>query len=267
MDYLSLLRSELKQKILLSLLNGGKKLSELKNEVKTTETTILHILKEFENLDLTTKTAGVYYLSTLGFIEGQACRELYNVTEVIEKFKDFWLTHEVQSIPSSSVFKLGYLKDSVLIKSESSELGKVHEAFMQVLVNSKKVRGTSPIFHPDYVAALKELLAKGETVELVCTEQILNKTLQSVASTGEGELLLKFIDQGLLRIYLTQDLRIALTITESTFSLGLFNINGEYDYTMDLISSDPKALQWGEEVFQEYLKQSKKVEFKDLTKA
>jgi predicted transcriptional regulator len=266
MDYLSLLRSELKQKILLSLLKGGKKLSELKAEVETTETTILHVLKEFEKLELTSKTSGTYCLSPLGFIEAQICRELYNATEAMEKFKEFWLTHQVQPIPSSSILKIGYLKDSILVKSESSELGKVHETFMNVLVNSKKVRGTSPIFHADYVAAFKRLLDQGETVELICTEQILNKTLQSASSTGDAELFLKFIAQGLLNIYVTQDLKIALTITENVFSLGLFNLDDEYDYNMDLISSDSKALQWGEEVFQEYLKRSKKVDFQDLIK-
>ncbi len=47
MEYRALFRSELKQEILLRLLKGDKRLSELKAELESTETTILHVLKEF----------------------------------------------------------------------------------------------------------------------------------------------------------------------------------------------------------------------------
>ncbi len=60
MEYRALLRSELKQKILLSLLSGDKKLSDIKADVASTETTILHALKEFEKLDLTTTNLALF---------------------------------------------------------------------------------------------------------------------------------------------------------------------------------------------------------------
>ena len=74
MDYLSPLRSELKINIMLSLLNGEKNLSELKSVIDTRETTILHVLKDFENLSLSEKTHGTYKLTSLGFLEAQICR-------------------------------------------------------------------------------------------------------------------------------------------------------------------------------------------------
>jgi predicted transcriptional regulator len=42
--------------------------------------------------------------------------------------------------------------------------------------------------------------------------------------------------------------------------MGLFDLNGQYDYSTDLISLDPESILWGEEVFQDYLKQARKVE-------
>ncbi len=163
------------------------------------------------------------------------------------------------------MLRLGALKDSTIVKTESSELGKVHETFLQLLLNSKKLKGTSPIFHPDYVVAMKKLLNQGGTVELICTGKVLKKTLESAVSTNEAELIQKFILEEQLKVYLIEDIKVALTVTDNIFSLGLFNLNGEYDYNTDLMSMNPKALQWGEDIFQDYLKQSSKVNLQDLT--
>jgi predicted transcriptional regulator len=260
MEYRALFRSELKQKILLSLIKGDKKLSELKVDLDSTETTILHALKEFEELDLTAKTAGVYSLSPLGRIEAEICKQFFGATEAMEKFKDFWLTHDVKPIPTSLMLKIGSLQDATLVKTQASELGKVHETYLKMMANTKKVVGTSPIFHSDFLGAFKELLNQGGTIDLILTGEVLGKTLESAVSTGEGELFQKFMIEGHLKIYLIDELKIALTVTENLFSMGLFDLDGQYDYSMDLISTSPEALKWGEEVFQEYLKQAKKVE-------
>jgi predicted transcriptional regulator len=260
MEYRALFRSELKQEILLHLLKGDKRLSELKAELESTETTILHVLKEFEKLDLTTKSVGTYSLSSLGRIEAQICNECYQATEVMEKFKDFWLTHDVKPIPPSLALKIGSLQQATLVKTESSELGKVHATYLKMMANTKKVVGTSPIFHQDYLGAFKELLNQGGTIDLILTSAVLGKTLENAVSTGDGELFEKFMSEGRLKIYIIDELKIALTVTENLFSMGLFDLNGQYDYGMDLISLDPESLQWGEEVFQDYLKQARKVE-------
>lgn len=254
MDYLSPIRSELKLNIMLSLLGGEKNLSELKSVIDARETTILHILKEFENFSLSEKLQGKYKLTSLGFLEIQICRHCLAASEVIGAFKDFWLTHDISVIPASLIVRLDALKDSSLIKTESSELGKVHETFMKVLLSSKKIKGASPIFHPDYVAAFSHLLSQGNSVELVLTSDILDKTLDS----ADAKLMEKYIVEGKLTIFIREDLRFALTVTESSFSLGLFDLSGEYDYGNDLISLSPEAVEWGEELFKGVLAGSEK---------
>jgi predicted transcriptional regulator len=53
-----------------------------------------------------------------------------------------------------------------------------------------------------------------------------------------------------LRIHIKDDLKVALTITDKNFSLGLFNHKGEYDYSMDLISLSKDSIGWGKKLFQ-----------------
>lgn len=261
LEYIALLRSELKQKVLLSLLKSDKKLAELKTDINTTETTILHVLKEFEKLGLTTKSAGIYHLSALGRIDAQICEDSYNAGQVMAKFKEFWLTHDIKPIPTNLLFKIGVLRNASLVKSERSELGKVHDTFLKMMANTKKVLGVSPIFHQDFVSVFKAVLSAGGTIELVATNEVFNKVFERAVSTRDAELFQTFLVKGQLKIYLLDDLKIALTVTENMVSLGLFSLKGEYDYTTDLVATDVSALQLGEEIFREYLKKAERVNF------
>ena len=260
MDYLAPLRSELKQKIILSLLGGDKKLSELKSEVEYRETTILHVLKEFENLSLTAKSGGTYSLTSLGIIVAQICKDFNAASVVLEKFKDFWLPHDIKPIPPQLMTKIGALQDSTLIRTDRTELGKVYESFLQILMTSTKVTGVSPIFHPDYVPVIEHLLSQGNMVELILTNAVLKKTM----SSAHPDQVMSSLKNGNLKIYLNEDLKVALTVTDKNFSLGLFLEGGGYDDKMDLISLSPQAIQWGEELFAHMLKTSRRIEPESL---
>lgn len=256
LDYLAPLRSELKTRILLSLIGRGKRLSELKGSIQTRETTILHVLKEFEKQNMTTKVDGVYHLTSVGLIGAHICNNYQGTLKVIDGFKDFWLNHDVTPIPPHLLLTLGDLQDSTLIQTDKTDLGKVYETFLQILLSSKTVKGISPIFHQDYVPVIEHLLSQGNTVELILTTDILNKTL----TTTKIRNLSDNIEDGSLKLYLNENLRVALTVTEKNFSLGLFGHDGAYDDSMDLISLSQNAVKWGEELFRQTLNHSTRIE-------
>jgi predicted transcriptional regulator len=238
---------------MLILLKSPKSLAELKTEIGKRETTILHTIKDLEVLNLTTKYGKTYALTSLGRMEALILEETSSAIKVVEKFKDFWHLHDITAIPNHFLQSIGALKNSILIRTETLELSKVHKTFLKILMTSKRIRGTSPIFHPDYVKTFKNLLHQGASVELILTSVVFNKIL----ALADPELLIDYIKEERLKIFLNDDLRIALTVTENTFSLGLFNVDGEYDYNMDLISYSPKALEWGNDCFQHYIKKAR----------
>ncbi len=246
MDYLAPLRSELKTQILLSLLDGEKKISELKTDVQTIETSILHILKEFEKLNLTQKNSGVYKLTSIGILEAQVCKQYYAFNESVNNFKDFWLLHDVSAIPPRFITKIGQLRDAQLVKSGGMELQKVHENFVKILSNSKSIKGISPIFHPDYISAFKEILGEGCSIDLIVTSDVLSKTM----AASDVSSLQSYLEEGKIRVFLNDDIRFALTVTNNTLSLGLFSLSGEYDYSNDLVCTSQEGLEWGELLFE-----------------
>ena len=262
MDYLLPLKSKLKLSILLCLLDGEKKLGDVKRFVESSETTILHVIKEFEGLNLTTKVEGSYRLTSLGVLEAQVCKAANENAEVIAKFQDFWLRHDLTGIPTHLMSRIGALKDSNLVRAELIELGNVHNAVIGILTTSQKLSGVSPIFHPDYVPIVEELLDKNVPVELIFTDRVLAKTLEST----NMDMLKKKIVDNTLKIFINENLKFALTVTSKNFSFGLFETNGKYDYTTDLVSLNEDAILWGEELFNYILKKSQKIGPEDLTK-
>ena len=261
LDYLSPLKSELKLKILLSLLKGERKIADLRADVESRDTTILHVLEEFGDLDLTTKSQGVYRLSSLGLFETKILKDFISTIEVIEKFKDFWLLHNVADIPSHLLLNIGALSDALLVRTDATELDIVHTKILEILKTSKKVRGISPVFHRDYVPVVERLLKEGNSVELIFSSKVLNRTLTS-AETG---LIKKYIQEGKLKISLNENVKIALTVSENSFSMGLFKLNGEYDYGADLISLNQEAIEWGEHLFEDVVKVSTRIGLESLT--
>lgn len=98
-------------------------------------------------------------------------------------------------------------------------------------------------------------------MELIFTSKVLNRTLNS-AETG---LIKKYIQEGKLKISVNESVKIALTVSENSFSLGLFKLNGEYDYGADLISLNQEAIEWGEHLFEDVTKRSTRMDLKSLT--
>ncbi len=258
--YAKLCRSELKLKIISSLLCKEKRLSALREELGSSGSTILHAIKDLESDKLTWKSDKNYKLTSLGLMHALLLDEAFSAAKVLEEFNDFWLLHDVSAIPRHLLQRIGVLRDSSIIQNNSVELDRVHSTFQQILLSSKKVRGVSPIFHSDYIGVFQRLLGEGAIVELILTQDVLRRTL----SLADPEQIIDYMVDDKLRVFLADKLKVALTVTENSFSMGLFTIDGKYDYSRDLVSNNPKAIEWGEMLFQHYFKDAKSLDVKEL---
>jgi predicted transcriptional regulator len=253
-------RSQLKLELLSSLLRGDKKLGALREELGSSGSTIIHALSDMEELRLVNQAGKHYALTPLGVIEAQLLEEVSSAARVMERFRDFWLSHDVAAIPSHLLRRLGALEDSTLVQNDSVELNRVHLTFKQILLTSKRVHGLSPIFHPDFVGVFQRLLGEGATVQLVLTRGVLDRVL----SLADERQFTGVIKEGRLMVFVAEGLRVALTVTENSFSMGLFGADGEYDYTRDLVSNSRGAVEWGEELFQHCLRGARSIGLEDL---
>ena len=247
--------SDLRRGILIYLDSGKKSLSDLRDGLEVSSTTAIHALRELEKGNLVFQDEDRNYaLTKIGEVITLKLADFISAIEVLKKHEDFWLTHDLSGIPPHLLEKIGWLRDSTLFEDTATDIFKVHTSFINLLVNAKKIRGVSSIFVPEYPALFEQLILKKEAdVGLIVTAEVLEKI-------HKGILKKIFADKSSkLKLYITtKDVKAAFTVTDFSLSLGLFHVDGTYDYNRDLVSYDKKAIEWGKELFEWYLKRAER---------
>ncbi|HUW66613.1 MAG TPA: winged helix-turn-helix domain-containing protein [Candidatus Nanoarchaeia archaeon] len=244
--------SDLRRNVLMSLYADKKSLGHLRDELEISSTTAIHALKELEKYNLTFQDNDKNYLLTnIGRMIAVKLRDFSDAAEVLEKHTEFWLEHDLSGIPELLIEKIGMLKDSELIKDTEIDIFKVHSNFINLLKNAKEIRGVSSIFVPEYTSLFQELVRKNVDVQLILSKEVLDKIDESILN----QLITKSEPKFNLFV-MNKNLKAAITVTDYFLSIGLFRMDGTYDYSNDLISYSKEAILWGNEFFNYHVKLS-----------
>lgn len=252
--------SDLRMGILASLGERKKALRELREEREISSTTAIHALRDLEKDNLVIEDENRdYALTKIGEVIALKLRDFVDVIRVLKKHEDFWLTHDLRGIPPHLLGKIGDLSNSILIADMPADLFKSHTTSLQLLETANEVKSIYPIFHLKYLEIIEELVRRKRIdVELVVTNEVLDNIVGLVETEGDFKNFLQEPNFALFAV--DEDMKIALTLTDSVFYLGLFADNGTYDYNRALISDDKRALFWGRELYEHYRQQSEMVD-------
>lgn len=251
--------SSIRTKIMISLSEGPQKTDDLQELTGIQLPIILQGIHELEKQNLILNDGDHYSLSKIGAETTSKLVDMIKTLIVLKNNRELWLNHEIDAIPHDLLMEIEDLSKSQLIESEPEDLLKTHKKHAQIVLNSKEVKGVSPIFYSDYLETFASILNKGTTVELVLTENILKKTVESLDPEGLDEFK-RLISENKLKIYeIKKDVKVAFTVTDKSIALGLFSMNGKYDPTTLLVSDHSDALIWGNKLFDYYVKKSQKI--------
>lgn len=249
--------SSVRTNIILSLNKGNKDLNELKSELKLESSAALHALKKLENNDIIIKKGNEYSLSTFGKLYAVKSENLFKSFYAIKKCEKIWLDHLINGIPKTLLKEIRCLSNSFLVESTPTDIIKPHSHYAKLVAKAHEIKGVSPIFYYPYVDLFKNALERNAEVELILTPLILAKTVE----TAGVEIINELISSKDLKLYeIDEDVKIAFTVAENFLSIGLFSTEGLYDATVNLINYDTDAIEWGNKLFNYYLKRAKKVD-------
>ena len=242
--------SSVRTKIILSLNQGNKNLSDLKNELNLESSAALHALKKLENHDLTFKKENKYHLSSFGKLYAVKSKNLFKSFHAIKKCEKIWLDHCIEGITPDLLKKIRYLSNSYIIESTPTDIIKPYNYYAKLLSKAGRIKSVSPIFYYPNLDLYKKVLMKNANIELILTPLILDKMIK----IGDIENLKKVISSGDLKLHeINEDVKIAFTVAENFLSIGLFSNEGLFDATINLISNDEEAIEWGNKLFNYYL--------------
>jgi predicted transcriptional regulator len=212
---------------MISLQEGEKPLSELRDEQGVSSTTAIHALRDLEKGNLIYQDeARNYALTKIGEITALKMVDFINAIDTLTKHERFWLEHDLGNIPSPLLGKIGDLSNSTLLLDTPTDTFKSHTTYIQVLEHANEVKAIYPIFNIEYLTTIQELVkGKRIEVELIVTNEVLD-SIEGVVETEEA--FKEFLRESNFALLATDtNLKIALTITDSVFHLGLFALNGQ----------------------------------------
>jgi predicted transcriptional regulator len=107
--------------------------------------------------------------------------------------------------------------------------------------------GISPIFDTHYPQFFTSLAQKKIPASIIITEHIFK-----IIKNDYTKELRTFLNLDNARLYTIKEAGIAFIVTDTFTAFSLRHRTGEFDALMSLMSFEPSAIKWGEELFEYY---------------
>jgi len=269
--------SEKRKSLLLLLKEEGPKSSEdIKDVLDFPWKSITPQIKKLIDWGLVLENHGIYSLSDMGAVIASNAEFFLNTLSVYEENMDFWSDHDISPIPFHILIKVGELGHVKIIEQDFSNVFRIPEEIMTNLMGSKSIMSFISIFHPFSLLLLFEYLQKDIEAITIVTRKILetfqteyhsdipllktsNPIINKALIEYKKEIKNVFRSKASNFLVYEGDLKpISLIVTDKIFFLSLLDKKGRLT-TRFLISFEPQALKWGEELFMYYKERSEPV--------
>ena len=269
--------SEKRKNLLLLLKEEGPKSSEeIKNSFDFPWKSMIPQIKKLVDLGLVIQTDGMYSLSEMGVVIATNMQFLLNTLKIYEENRDFWSEHDLSSIPFHLLTRIGELGQCKILKPDISHIFKVQEDIVKCMLASSRIMVFVSAIHPAYHLVCLEFIEKKIDITIILTE--------SVFESIQAECLPKsdtvFSDSSVLKLDLSEYKKevqlflncensdffvsdgekkpMMLIVTDNIFALSLLDKHSRVDRYY-IVSFEPGALKWGEELFAYYKKNSRQI--------
>lgn len=246
----SLFSSRLKIQILLSVAGGPKQLSELRDVTGSTSQAIIPKIRSLERLSLIEPCDHGYCITSIGRILATKIGDLVMTLGELMQHREFWATHDIEGIPRPFLYQIGDLIGSEVKFDTTDNMFHVYSHFVAILQQAEYIHAISSVMSAAVADVLSERIVSGVPVELVVNRSVAEGLMQEPFLSRIQQL--KSYKN--FRIWMVDEpLHLGITVTDKHLSLGLNKkINTVYDSSADMYSSDPRAREWAERLFQYY---------------
>ena len=241
-----LTKSGMRIYILNTIVKQPQTIKELIKSTDITYSTLSSNLNKLEDRNYIRKSGKQYYVNPTTEIYLDSILEFNKTIKLIDEFKEFWNNHNINNIHNNALKNITYLYDSKLIETTPIDIYKTHNTIKEHLLNSKNTKAVFPYLHPDYPEIIEIILLKGGSIEIITNENIYKKLIPLI----NKDLKNKCMKNGCLKIHSTKrHLNLYLTITNKNMNLGLFKDDGSFDQNRLLTSTNEKAMNWSNNLF------------------
>lgn len=247
--------SKYREKSLFLLYNSPMTLQDIKDHFKIQSPEILPRLKELINEGLISREDSLYSITSLGKVVVRHYAPLFETVEAIERNGAFWRGHDLSPIPEDLLDRIYELAECDVVRAEAHDLFESHKEFKINVASALYFKGVAGVFISSWITQFSELAAQGVEIDIIITKSIYEKIMLEYP-----EQLDMFLKNGARLRVSDIPLKLAFSITDTFFSLALHCKNGPYHHQDDLESNDSYAIQWGNELFEYYKKETEEIQ-------
>ena len=248
-------RSDKRKNLLMFLDSGSKNIDEIRDKLDVTATSILPQIKKLIDNDLIIQEDRMYKLTVLGEFITKKIKPLISALEVVEKNNCYWTGHDLNSIPRHLLERISELGDCILVEPDLNHIYEPAQKIIDNMANSKRASTFASYFNPSYLPLYVELGRKEAELSLNFTQSVWDHL-----SNEQSNMIKELMGMDNVSLYISKEgIKITeVTITDKIMLLGLFDNKGKFDQQF-IMSFEPRALRWGQELFDYFKRLSKQV--------
>jgi predicted transcriptional regulator len=258
----SIYSSRLKIQILLTLHQNNASLGRLREVTGSTSQALIPKIRNLEKHGLIEVVNHEYCLTPLGRAVAMNVEEFVQIIGGIDQHHTFFTDHDLSDLPVTFLSRIGDLYNSEPKQDTTTDMFYVYSHYLEILKDAVYIHGISSVASPGLARFIAEKVITGIPVDLVVNDEVIGlMSKEPYASNMQG-----LTEYPHFSVWVTgENLRVGLTVTDKYLSLGLFKKDTNlYDSSSDLFSSDPRAVEWGENLFRYYKERSTKLDIAAL---
>ncbi|WP_406655812.1 winged helix-turn-helix domain-containing protein [Methanolobus sp. ZRKC2] len=244
----TLMLSEKRRDIMLLLSSGPKNRDEITEDLSMPWQLLKQPVKELKDTGMIFQKEDNYRLSNNGQLMITALMPLLTIVNTFSSDIDYWINRDLQSIPHNLAKRMGELENSTVSTLSLDYMFEPLKHFVENTTQTRYLNIVLSLFDPEAPSILKELSEKDVEISLVFERNTYDKMNENY-----GKELQELIKSEKINFYQieTEINPPEIIQSDEEIAIILFNKNGKYDYR-ELLSSDEKAIEWGNELFEYY---------------
>jgi predicted transcriptional regulator len=247
--------SEKRKNVLLMLDDGQKEMPVILSSLNTTRAALLPQMKILKQSNLIYKSGDSYGLTNIGKIVADEMKTFLNTLETLDKNNNYLATHKVGGIPETFLKRISDIRECQLIEPTIINAQEINLDYFKVALASKTVYFVFTFMHPACPWVLGQLADNNINVEIIFTKDLVNKLIEEW--TDEFRHYIAY-DNVKFYVYEKEVGISSLTVTDGGLLMRLLFSNDEFS-NKQLLCQSPQGRQWGKELYDYYLKDSKPI--------
>lgn len=247
--------SGVRKELLLYLYDGSKTFTEIREHLDLTAPEVSPRIKELIEHDLITAEAKTYSLTPMGKAIMDNYLPLLNTIKTFEKHFDYWISHDLESIPPEFLLRIGEIGNAEYIEDNAENASRTRIELSNILSNSQYAFGVSNIFDDAFPDVTFNFIKSKKQISFITTPKIIG-----IFKIRQLPTFIKYSTYSNLSLYIiNDDLKTSFIVTDKYLYLSINYKNGKFDTQSNLISEDKLALKWGMDLFEYYKSRSVKL--------